>query len=81
MHGCFNLGIIYQSGQGATRNEVEAMALYDRACDAGLAPACFNEATLMTDRSSIITLLHRALKIDPGFAAARTGLVKLGVKP
>jgi hypothetical protein len=59
---------------------VEANALYDRACAAGLADACFNASTLTTDRDAIIALLRRALKADPGFTKARTALVKMGVK-
>ena len=38
--GCGSLGLMYQNGQGVTRDEFKAVSLYRKACDNGNARGC-----------------------------------------
>jgi TPR repeat protein len=51
MPGCNNLGLSYETGRGGLpRDAARATALFQRACDAGLEPACRNlQRTKRTD--------------------------------
>jgi TPR repeat protein len=36
-----NLGVMYERGQGVTLNKAQAVALFQKACDAGDDDGCF----------------------------------------
>jgi uncharacterized protein len=38
--GCGRLGLLYEKGEGVTRDLTRAAALFKRACDGGVAEAC-----------------------------------------
>lgn len=40
--GCFNLGVIYEKGEGVEKNYQKALDFYDRACDLGNNLGCKN---------------------------------------
>ncbi len=40
--GCFNLGTLYERGQGVTQDFGQARTLYQKGCDGGNANGCFN---------------------------------------
>ena len=42
MRGCFNLGIMYDNGNGVEKNEQKAVELYKKACDGGNMDGCRN---------------------------------------
>ena len=40
MRGCFNLGVMYDNGNGVEKNEQKAVELYKKACDGGDMNGC-----------------------------------------
>lgn len=40
MNGCFELGLLYESGLGVTKDSKQARTLYTGACEGGLQQAC-----------------------------------------
>ncbi|MBH0184682.1 MAG: sel1 repeat family protein [Nitrospira sp.] len=40
--GCFNLGLMYATGQGVKQDFFQAVDLYRKACDGGSAAGCLN---------------------------------------
>ena len=42
MQGCTDLGVMYATGAGVTRDDARAVSLYQRACDGGEMRGCFN---------------------------------------
>lgn len=41
-HGCSNLGVMYSSGRGVTRDDGRAVEFYRKACEAGDSNGCGN---------------------------------------
>ena len=39
---CFNLGLLYDKGQGVKQNYAQAAKLYEQACNGGYAESCYN---------------------------------------
>lgn len=42
MTGCYNLGSFYVQGTGVVQNKVQAVALFQKACDGGIMQGCYN---------------------------------------
>ncbi|MBP3221969.1 MAG: sel1 repeat family protein, partial [Neisseriaceae bacterium] len=40
--GCYNLGVLYDKGQGVKQNYAQAAKLFEQACHGGDAQGCFN---------------------------------------
>src|SRR5690349_18006113 len=45
---CFGLGYMYENGRNAPKDEARAAALYQKACEAGYGPPCFNLGRMYT---------------------------------
>ena len=42
MVGCFNLGLMYDNGDGIRQDKIKATELYGKACDGGDMKGCYN---------------------------------------
>lgn len=48
MQACYNLGLMYATGEGIKKNKVKAIELFRKACDGGITEACENYNILTT---------------------------------
>lgn len=60
--GCFNLGIIYENGQGVKQDYFKAVELYGKACDGGEAKGCFNLGAMYVNGQGVRQSRTDALK-------------------
>ena len=70
---CYNLGHMYEPGEGATRNLARAASLYEQACDGGSALGCSNLGGLYFDGEGVSRDFPRAASLyqqacDSGYA-------------
>ena len=68
--GCFNIGLIYDKGQGVKKSYLKAKKFYSKACDGESAEGCYNLAFLYangqgikTDRIKGKELYHKACRL------------------
>lgn len=45
-YGCYNLGVLYENGQGVRQSHAKAAKLYKKSCDMRLELGCKNYARL-----------------------------------
>ena len=79
----FNLGLMYDNGQGVTQNHAEAVKWYRLAADQGNASAQFNLGLMYAKGDGVPQNHAEAVKwyrlaADQGYAAAQNSLGKLG---
>ena len=53
MRGCFNLGVMYEYGNGVEKNEQKAVQLFKKACDGGHMRGCGNLGAMYADGNRI----------------------------
>ncbi len=62
--GCFNLGALYQNGQGVEKDLIKVAYFYTKACDLKDGSGCFNlgELYLEKDSKKAVALFGKRLK-------------------
>ena len=75
----FNLGVLYENGQGVTQNYIEAVGYYRLAAVQGLAQAQFNLGSMYSEGLGVARDYAEAVRwyrlaADQGFASARYNL-------
>ena len=53
MRGCFNLGIMYEEGNGAEKDFSKAAELFKKACDGGNMNGCYNLGTIYANGNDV----------------------------
>jgi TPR repeat protein len=81
-HGCFNLGVAYETGEGVPKNQVEARTAYDKACQTGDADGCFNLAACLYegaggDKDDTAALAHFGRACELGIVTACTNAASM----
>ena len=67
MHGCYNLGTMYDAGKGVRQDKVKAKELYGKACDGGHIEGCFNLGLMYNKQKmydKAIDAYRKAIKIN-----------------
>lgn len=84
----FNLGVVYQNGESVPVDKVQAVRFYLLACKNEHSEGCFlsgatifNGDGVQQDKDQGVTLIRRAVELDPNNSRAVAALKKLGVKP
>jgi uncharacterized protein len=81
---CYNLGLMYLSGDGVELDNPGALRSFRKACDLNFADGCYNLGALIFngtrgprqdgDAAEILQLYRRTLELDPNHAEARKAL-------
>ena len=61
-NGCFDLGVIYDNGQGLKQNYFKAAEFYQKSCKRGDARGCFNLGASYENGKGIYQSDEKALK-------------------
>lgn len=84
----FNLGAAYEDGNGVSVDKVQAVRYYLLACKNGHSEGCFlsgamifNGEFVQQNKNQGVSLIRRAVELDPKNERAVAALKKLGVKP
>ena len=84
----FGLGLAYENGDGVSVDKVQAVRYYLLACKNGHSNGCFLSGTMIFDGDAVqqnknqgVTLIRRAVELDPKNEQAVAALKKLGVRP
>jgi uncharacterized protein len=85
---CYNLGLMYLSGDGVELDNPGAIRSFRKACDLNFADGCYNLGALIFngtrgprqdgDALEILQLYRRTLELDPSHAKARKALSEHG---
>ena len=84
----FNLGAAYEDGVGVKPDKVQAVRYYLQSCKNENSEGCFLSGAMIFNGDGVqqnkdqgVTLIRRAVKLDPKNTRAVAALNKLGVKP
>lgn len=84
----FNLGAVYKNGDGVPADKAQAVRFYLLACKNEHSEGCFLSGAMIFNGDGVqqnkdqgVTLIRRAVKLNPNNDLAVAALKKLGVKP
>jgi hypothetical protein len=60
--GCYDLGIMYDNGQGVQQDYFKAVELYTKACDGGIVNGCYNLGNMYKTGKGVRQDNEQALK-------------------
>ena len=63
MRACFNLGAMYEYGNGVEKNEQKAAELLKKACDGGNMRGCYNLGLMYADGDGVETDFSKAAEL------------------